>query len=271
MYDGLVLSDLHLGAASSQVRHIQKFLENIPPTRRLVLNGDVLENTEHRLTKHHWKVLSQLRKLSDQLELVWVIGNHDFEADAIAHLIGATFVPRYEFSSGDKGVLCIHGHTWDNFITDHPMLTMAADWIYLSLQKMNRKLAVSAKRSSKTFLRCIEKVRVKALDYCRQHGWDIVVCGHTHHAEIARRNDHDCVSNPPIYFNTGCWTDHICHYWTIENGLTELHEVTAVEPADAPRDDATIHGVECGYPAHKTCPEMFGWQMSEQEVVATSE
>jgi UDP-2,3-diacylglucosamine pyrophosphatase LpxH len=224
MYDGLVMSDLHLGATSSQVRHIQEFLENIPITRRLVLNGDVLENTEHRLTKHHWRVLSLLRKLSDQLELIWVIGNHDRDADAIAHLIGASFVPRYQFSSGGKQVLCVHGHGWDNFLTDHPLITIVADWIYLWLQMVNRRLAVRVKRRSKTFLRSVEKVRVRALDHGKQNRLDLVVCGHTHHAEAPVGVP---AAGRPLYVNTGCWTDHVCHYWTIKDGVTQLHEIKA--------------------------------------------
>jgi metallophosphoesterase superfamily enzyme len=105
MLDALLLSDLHLGAESCHVRAVQGLLETLPPTARLVLIGDVLENTEYRLTKQHWRVLSQLRKLADQLELVWVQGNHDFDAESVAHLIGAAFVPEYLFESG-AGACC---------------------------------------------------------------------------------------------------------------------------------------------------------------------
>jgi UDP-2,3-diacylglucosamine pyrophosphatase LpxH len=231
VYDALVLSDVHLGSTSSQVREIQHFLENLPSTRRLILNGDVLENTEQRLTKQHWRVLSQLRKLSDQLELVWVRGNHDIDADAVAHLIGARFVEDYEFSSGGQKVVCAHGDVWDRFLTDHPYLTNIADWIYLSMQKMSRRFAVRAKRCSKTFLRCLERVRTQALDFCRSRQADLIVCGHTHHAEVANHGDW------PAYFNTGCWTDQVCHYWTIEDGAPKLHEVDVAPAFDAdPRE-----------------------------------
>ena len=91
MLDAVLLSDLHLCADSCQVEQLQEFIEILPSTRRLILNGDVLENTEFRLTKLHWRVLSQLRKLADQLELVWVRGNHDYDAESVAHLIGADF------------------------------------------------------------------------------------------------------------------------------------------------------------------------------------
>jgi UDP-2,3-diacylglucosamine pyrophosphatase LpxH len=239
MYDGLILSDLHLGAESCQVRTIQRFLEELPPTRRLVLNGDVLENTEHRLTKSHWKVLSQLRKLSDDLELIWVSGNHDPDADAIAHLIGANFVREYQFQSGGRNILCVHGDVWDKFLTDHPILTNVADWFYLWMQRLNRRLAVTAKRSSKTFLRCVNKVREEAIEYAKIKGADVIVCGHTHHAESVEVPGHGGL--PLTYCNAGCWTDHHCHYWTVQEGVVELHEVATVSsraepaPVDAAR------------------------------------
>jgi UDP-2,3-diacylglucosamine pyrophosphatase LpxH len=223
MLDAIVLSDLHLGSVSCQVRAIQAFLEELPSTHRLVLNGDVLENTEHRLTKQHWKVLSQLRRLSDVLELVWVRGNHDQDADPIAHLIGANFVSEYEFQSGDRNILCVHGDTWDKFLTAHPILTDVADWFYLRIQRMSRRLAVSTKRSSKTFLRCVERVREEAIAYAQSKMMDIVVCGHTHHAESIEGGGYQ--SWRPTYWNTGCWTDHHCHYWTVQDGFAEVREV----------------------------------------------
>lgn len=130
MYDAVLISDLHLGAESCQVEPLQEFIESLPPTEKLILNGDVLENTEFRLTKQHWRVLSQLRKLADQMEIVWVRGNHDFDAESVAHLIGATFVPEYTFDSGGRQILCVHGDAWDRFLTDHPIITNLADWFY---------------------------------------------------------------------------------------------------------------------------------------------
>ena len=221
LLDAILLSDIHLGSESCQVRAVQRFLDDLPPTRRLVLNGDILENTEYRLTKQHWRVLSRLRKLSDQLELVWVRGNHDFDAEPVAHLIGATFVPEYPFESAGKRILCVHGDAWDRFLTDHPVVSVIADWFYLRIQRMSRRLAVSAKRSSKTFLRCVERVRTEAIEYGKAKRADVVICGHTHHAEAAP----ETASSTPIYCNTGCWTDHHCHYLTVQDGLVRLEEV----------------------------------------------
>src|SRR5262245_41049117 len=172
MFDAIVLSDLHLGADSCQVHELQEFLESLPLTQRLILNGDVLEDTEYRLTKQHWRVLSQLRKLADQLDLIWVRGNHDWDAESVAHLIGARFVPEYEFESGGRRVLCVHGDAWDCFLTDHPIIASIADWFYLRIQRWSRRLANRAKRSSKTFLRCVDRVRKEAIEYATAKGAD---------------------------------------------------------------------------------------------------
>jgi UDP-2,3-diacylglucosamine pyrophosphatase LpxH len=223
--DAVLLSDLHLGADNCQVRAVQDFLATVPATSRLILNGDVLENTEYRLTKQHWHVLSRLRKLSDQLELVWVCGNHDDGAESVAHLIGAAFVREYQFESGGKRVLCVHGDAWDRFLTDHPIITCIADWIYLRLQRMSRRLAIRAKRRSKTFLRCVELIRKEALIYGKAKGADVVICGHTHLAEA----EANATASDPAYFNSGCWTDHHCHYVTVESGDVRVEEIVVDE------------------------------------------
>jgi UDP-2,3-diacylglucosamine pyrophosphatase LpxH len=219
--DALVLSDLHLGSKSCQVLAIQEFLEELPLSRRLVLIGDVLESTDSRLTKQHWRVLSRLRKLSDSLELIWVRGNHDCDAEPVAHLIGADFMPEYVFESGKRRVLCLHGDAWDRFLTDHPIITLVADWFYLRMQRINKQLAVSVKRNSKTFLRCVERVRKEATAYGKAKRADVVICGHTHSAEAAPTFMH----SSPAYFNSGCWTDQWCHYLTVQNGFVQLHRI----------------------------------------------
>ena len=223
MYEAILVSDLHLGAESCQVEPLQEFIDCLPATDRLILNGDVLENTEYRLTKQHWRVLSQLRKLADQLELIWVRGNHDSGAESVAHLIGANFVPEYEFESGGRRILCVHGDAWDRFITDHPIITSIVDWCYLRMQRMSRRLAHRAKRSSKTFLRCVDRVRTEAREYGRSRGADAIVCGHTHFAEAEEHFS----SETCAYYNLGSWTDHHCHYLTVRDGCFRLEEVNA--------------------------------------------
>src|SRR5262245_47340120 len=84
VHDALVISDLHLGSDNCQARALHHFLDDIhdgrTETRQIILNGDVFDSIDfRRLKKHHWKVLSLLRKLSDRIDIVWINGNHRSE------------------------------------------------------------------------------------------------------------------------------------------------------------------------------------------------
>lgn len=218
----IVISDLHLGAPNCQVLALNRLLDTLPTRAAcLVLAGDALEGTERRLTKHHWRLLSRLRKLSDRVRLVWVRGNHDHDADAIAHLVGAEFVDEFAFRSGGKTFLCVHGDRWDSFLAAYPLLGNVADWCYLKLQRLNRPLALRLKRRSKTIAQAVEQVRHGALAYAARRGADVVVCGHTHHAEGPH------AEKGVTYWNVGCWTDHHAHYLAVEDGAATLCEVAA--------------------------------------------
>ncbi len=222
--DAIIISDIHIGAGNCQARLLVNFLEKIHKqeivTKKLILNGDVFENFDSRLHKWNWKILSALRSISDIVEVVWIRGNHDAHGPAlsIAHLIGAEYYEEYVFESGGKKILCFHGDIYDDFLTEHPFLTYIADWIYWLLQKVDGSffLAKMAKHSSKTFLRCVERVKNMALKHKNKLDCDIVCCGHTHLA-----------ASEGNYFNSGTWTELPPTYLTIDNGNVELKTWTS--------------------------------------------
>jgi UDP-2,3-diacylglucosamine pyrophosphatase LpxH len=224
MHDAIVISDLHLGSDNCEARQLRWFLEEIQcgnlATRRLILNGDVFDSIDfRRLRKHHWKVLSLLRKLSDRIEISWINGNHDGPAEIFSHLLGVDVRDEMILESGGRRILLHHGHRFDEFIDSHPILTALADAIYRLLQKVDRshRFAKLAKSKSKTFLRCAQKIESKSIERARKLGCDAVMCGHTHHA-VANS------SGPIAYFNSGCWTEKPCHFLTVRNGVIDLNE-----------------------------------------------
>ena len=159
--DAVIISDLHLGSDNCQAKSLGTFLERIADgqlqTQRLILNGDVFDSIDfRRLKKNHWKVLSLIRKLSDHIEIIWLCGNHDGSAEIISHLLGVTVKDEYVLHTGDRQVLILHGHVFDEFIDSHPILTWMADVVYYLLQQIDRThyFAKLAKKGSKTFLRC---------------------------------------------------------------------------------------------------------------------
>src|SRR5262249_46898974 len=134
MLDAVILSDVHLGSDNCQAKHVCHLLERIADrelaTARLILNGDVFPSIAlRRLTKSHWKVLSLVRKLSDQLEILWLCGNHDGSAEIVSHLLGVTVLDDVILESGAERILILHGHIFDEFLDNHPILTWLGDQV----------------------------------------------------------------------------------------------------------------------------------------------
>jgi UDP-2,3-diacylglucosamine pyrophosphatase LpxH len=220
--DAIIISDIHLGSENCEAKTLAHFLEEIlsglRPTARLILNGDVFDSIDfRRLKKSHWKVLSLLRKLSDKVEIIWLVGNHDGSAEIVSHLLGVRVEDEYVLASGRRRLMVLHGHVFDEFIDSHPFLTWVGDVVYGLLQKIDRTHAFAkwAKHRSKAFLRNSQKVQAKGLEHARKHSCDAVCCGHTHHARAIE-------DGPVHYFNSGCWTERPCHYLAVRDGRVEV-------------------------------------------------
>jgi len=213
--DAIIISDLHLGSDLCQAKNLTKFLSDIE-TDKLILNGDVFESMDfRRLKKHHWKVLSELRKISDKIETIWCAGNHDGPAEIISHLLGITVHEEYILKSGDKKILIFHGDKFDTFIYERPILTWLGDQLYWLIQKMDKShyWARLAKKSSKHYLHCSENIKKKAIEYAKKLECYFAICGHTHNAIISEN-----------YANSGSWTEFPCHYLTVQDGVVNLNE-----------------------------------------------
>ena len=240
MLDAVILSDIHLGSDNCQAKSVCHLLERIAErelaTARLILNGDVFDSIDfRRLTKSHWKVLSLVRKLSDQIEITWLCGNHDGSAEIISHLLGVTVMDDVILESGGERILILHGHIFDEFLDNHPILTWVGDQVYWFLQWVDgsHRVAKYAKHKSKTFLRCAKKIEEDAIRAARKRGCTTVCCGHSHHA-VAR------TELPIPYFHSGCWTELPCTYLTVADGAVRLHSFSnaALVPAPSP---ASLH------------------------------
>lgn len=241
MVEAIVLSDIHLGSDNCQAKELVGFLERIHSreieTARIIFNGDVFDSFDfRRLNKNHWRVLSMLRKMSDEIDIVWIHGNHDDAADVFSHLLGVEVRDEIVLASGGRRILIHHGHRFDQFIDRHPILTAIADSIYRLLQYVDRShyFARAAKRRSKVFLRCTERIRSKSIELAQRMYCNAVCCGHTHHATADS-------SEPIQYFNSGCWTELPCHYLTIDRGQVTLEEYSSESYCFVGESEPEIH------------------------------
>lgn len=221
MFDAIIISDIHLGANNCQSQILLKFLQevkdNVRQTKKLIVAGDLFDSFNARLHKEEWKVLGILRALSNDIEVVWVKGNHDeyYESKTISYIIGTQFHEvHYIFESGGKKLLVMHGDVFDTFITDHPILTIICDWIYWSLLIIDKShhLAKLAKHSSKSYMHCSEVISKESVVCAKKLKCDIAICGHTHLA-LKKEN----------YFNSGSWAERPSSYLTVKDGLVELN------------------------------------------------
>jgi len=211
----LIISDCHLCAANCQIDILINVLEKHKSNiELLVINGDLFDSLDKRIPKKHWKFLNLIRKLSDDIDIYWVLGNHDKpHPEIIASILGITAVDHFQFRSGGNTFFCIHGDEFDDFITKNKFITWLADKFYQFLQYIDTShfLAKFSKKTSKTFLRCKDKIKEKSLNKYGHEG--IVVTGHTHFAE-----------NDGKYINCGCFTELPCSYVLIQNGEISLIE-----------------------------------------------
>lgn len=235
MYDAIILSDLHLGSAVCQTDALSSFLDSLligdRSSERLILNGDVFDSFNlARMRSGHWDILHQLRELAEQMEVIWIAGNHDGPPKLVSRLLGVPVAGEYVFHSGGVRVLALHGDRFDTFIARYPRLTDLADRGYRMLQRLDpsHTLARFAKHRSKTFLRCAQRLAEDAVAYARKRDCDVVCCGHTHLAGTTSPSA-GC-KHGVRYFNSGCWTERTCHFLTVRRGEIAIQEyVSAVD------------------------------------------
>jgi UDP-2,3-diacylglucosamine pyrophosphatase LpxH len=153
--------------------------------------------------------------------MTWINGNHDGPAEIVSHLLGVSCSDEIIVESGGSKILFMHGHRFDEFISRYPILTWVADRIYHFLQKVDKShyFAKLAKRNSKMFLRCAQKIETDSTRYAAKMGCDVVCCGHTH---LPIANSVGSIR----YYNSGCWTEKPCHYLTVQDGSVELRSYT---------------------------------------------
>lgn len=223
----LIVSDVHLGSSVSRAKKLEETLREWR-FKKLVLLGDIFDDLNfNRLTEEHWDLLSYIRELSrpeNEIEVVWIKGNHDELLSRVASsFLGVEVHREREWKFNGKTHLAIHGHQFDRFLVNNQFLSGIASALYLFLQKIDmeqQRFSRIIKRMSKRWLRLSEKVAAAAIRYGKRKNAQVIFCGHTHLALEKHPSEID-------YFNTGCWTDIPSAFVTIDDdGTIALHHVS---------------------------------------------
>jgi len=219
-YKTIIISDIHLGSQYSRANDVVDFLKN-NKCEKLILNGDIVDgwalNMGSSWNEQHMKCARKLLKISQDTEVVWVMGNHDdFLNEIIPFNIGNVFIKKdlEHIGVDGKRYLVIHGDIFDVFISDMKWLAKLGSIGYdlcLWLNKWYNKyrerrglkyfsLSKVIKDSVKQATKYVGDFENHMVSYAKQNGYDGVICGHIHKSEIS-------VIDGISYMNSGDWVE----------------------------------------------------------------
>jgi UDP-2,3-diacylglucosamine pyrophosphatase LpxH len=235
-YRAIFISDLHLGTPGCQAEALLEFLKT-HTCDTLYLVGDIIDGWQLR-RKWYWPqahndvVQKLLRKARKGCRVVYVPGNHDeFARDFLDHSFGGVEVLEHavHVTADGKKLWVIHGDYFDGVIQFAKWLAYVGDTLYEMTLKVNRHLnymrgrlglpywSLSAylKLKVKKAVNFISDFEVAVAREARKLGYDGVVCGHIHHAEI---RDIEGV----LYCNDGDWVESLTTLVEHHNGRLEI-------------------------------------------------
>jgi UDP-2,3-diacylglucosamine pyrophosphatase LpxH len=219
-YKTIILSDIHLGSQYSRANDVVNFLRD-NKCEKLILNGDIIDgwalNRGSKWDENHMKCIRKILEIAQENDVIWVMGNHDdFLANFIPFNIGNVFIKRDMEHIGIDGkrYLVIHGDIFDVFINDMKWLAKIGSIGYdlcLWLNKWYNKyrefvgmeyfsLSKVIKDSVKQATKYVGDFENHMVTYAKQNGYDGVICGHIHKAEIS-------VIDGINYMNSGDWVE----------------------------------------------------------------
>jgi UDP-2,3-diacylglucosamine pyrophosphatase LpxH len=212
-----VVSDLHIGSAYFHRRLFLRFIDTLKPGTTLVFNGDTIDTPRKELDAADVEVLDRIRKLAEKVSIVWVPGNHDPRHQPL-QVDGITYIDTYHV---DKRIVVMHGHQFDKGSLHRQLFIEAFRMFYRLSTRFSGEHVHEAEFAKSwkflyNYLR--RKVRTRAVNYAREHGYSAVACGHVHYAE-------DSDSSGVRYLNTGAWTESATFCVCISDDSIELHSI----------------------------------------------
>lgn len=222
-YRSVFISDAHLGTVGSQAEALAAFLKQCQ-CEKLYLVGDIIDGWRLQSTffwpQEHTNVIRKiLTKSKRGTQVYYVTGNHD---DFLRKFVD------YELRMGNihvvndcihvtadnRKLFVIHGDLFDVVTRYHRWVARIGDVAYVTLLRANRyvnqvrarmgypywSLSAYAKHKVKSAVNFISEFEKAVAHECRRRGFDGVVCGHIHHAEMK-------TIEGVSYYNSGDWVE----------------------------------------------------------------
>ena len=217
------ISDVHLGTAGCKADFLLDFLKwNESDTLYLV--GDIIDGWQLKKgwtwsQSHNDVVQKILRKARKGTRVIYVPGNHDeFARGYVEHAFGGIEVV-YEavhVTADGRRLLVTHGDLFDGVIRHAKWLAHLGDTLYTLVLALNHwfnrvrarlgfgywSLSQYLKHKVKNAVGFIADYEHALINEARRRGFDGVVCGHIHKAEIR-------MIDGLLYCNDGDWVESL--------------------------------------------------------------
>ncbi|MFC3123500.1 UDP-2,3-diacylglucosamine diphosphatase [Pseudoroseomonas globiformis] len=255
-YRSIFISDAHLGTRGSRADFLADFLSRTE-CEQMYLVGDFVDGWRLRKTwfwdAHHDEVIRLiLRQARNGTDVTYIPGNHDeiFRNWLGLEMAGVKLALKAEHTSADgRRFLVIHGDEFDSVVRYARFIAYLGDGAYNLALSLNRyfnlvrrkfgypywSLSQWLKRQVKGAVMAIDRFESALALEAKRNGFDGVICGHIHHAEM---RDIGGV----LYMNDGDWVESctalVEHHdgrfelidWAAENRLSPWPAVPAPPP-----------------------------------------
>ncbi|WP_298281577.1 UDP-2,3-diacylglucosamine diphosphatase [Acidocella sp.] len=223
VYRTVFISDTHLGTRGCRAEFLADFLKTVT-CENLFLVGDIIDGWRLKRSwfwdKHHDKVLRRVLKLARHgTNVIYVPGNHDEMLRKYLALgievcgVKIQLEAEHTTAAGQR-LLITHGDQFDSVVRHARLLALLGDWAYEMALIVNRyfnmvrlklgypywSLSAWLKLQVKEAVKAIDRFETALADDAKARGFDGVVCGHIHHAEMR-------MVNGVMYMNDGDWVE----------------------------------------------------------------
>jgi UDP-2,3-diacylglucosamine pyrophosphatase LpxH len=223
-YRAIFISDVHLGTKDSQADKLNNFLKH-NTCDTLYLVGDIIDAWKIQQNKWRWKqshtnvVRRVLGHAKRGTKVIFIAGNHDeFLRPMIPYGFSFGLIEIHNqiehIGADGKHYLVTHGDLFDGITRLAPWIAFLGDKAYDFVLALNNKfnwirrrmgfgyfsLSRYLKYKVKKAVDFVFKFEENLANYCKKRGFDGVICGHIHHAEIKEING-------VTYMNDGDWVE----------------------------------------------------------------
>lgn len=217
----LFVSDIHLGTRGCQAQMFCDFLDHVE-AERIYLVGDIFDGWRlrkgwHWPQSHNDVIEALLKRAHDGVPIVYIPGNHD---EIMRNYLGTHFGgidvrdEDVHVTADGRRFLVTHGDKYDVVVMNAKWLAHIGDWAYnlilmanTGYNKLRRlwggqywSLSNWAKQTVKKAVNFIGEYEKVLADEASRGGYDGIVCGHIHKAEVTQIGD-------IAYVNCGDWVE----------------------------------------------------------------